>query len=1054
MIALSDDAEHKDLTLALDSARAVGFTDLVIAVDDRSHPNTVEWIGARWPGADAFLFEMEADGDPHFANARNLTLPRIPAECEFWGWMDSDDVIESINGQTIPAFLESLQPVVGAVAFNYHYADDEFGNPKGHIKVRLYRTRQPWRWRDRVHEDCEPADGKRLGLDIVVVKDEEEHEFRWVHHTENKVVQPGRNFRCLRRMIADDPDYPRVWFYLGNQHFAAHNWQLAAEAYERYVPLSQWDEERWWALVYSAIAYRELGDIDKAIERDLEAVSLIPNLVDAYFGLGESHTRKGDWARAITWGELGFDRLAAQDRGSRQLAIPSNRVWFNANAYSFQPYTWLAIAYNNVGEYEKALSCYEQAYKARPEEDIAKNIALLKAAMNRKRIIHNGIDLAAGLSKNGEPLKALDVLAALPAGSADDPNVVRMARHIAGQIAHLSDRTAYQNFYFSQEEKNDPLEPGVTSDESLERWVPRMMWALRRLKAAGAKKVLDIGVGDGTFDFLLARHGIQVVGIDVDWRRAQNANKNAVRAGYQSETVIENEPLVEFSADCACEHDESEHAYSGCKAQDCVCEAKWVETQAAQKVTIPQATPESMAQFLYSPPDQISAQVRALGPYDAVVGMELIEHVGDVDKTLDLLEEMAPRVLISTPDGGWNGPVSWNPGHVRAYSQRDLTRLLIQRGWLVEMHKCTRSDSEQGQLVAEYVKQPPSADARVVIFCPPTGQDWTPDSIRSGIGGSETAVIRVAEEFAALGKRVTVYAECEGLWNGVRYRFAGDFRPEPCEAFISWRTVGAAPLMREFAARRFIWAHDIHFGDATAEQLDGITVVALSEWHKQFMAERYPGARIEVLGNGIDPERFTAAVEKQPHRMIYAHSPDRGLDVVLELFPRVRERFPDAELHVFYGFDMARKKRPAFMAAVERMARHPGVTLHGWVGQERLAEEYLRAAVDYYPALTPADHQFDETGQQFPETYCISVVEAQAAGCVPITPAWGALGEINRHGSLIGADDDPVELIERAFEMDTTEMREWALAQTWKSVAERWVVLMRSESEVRSAMAE
>jgi 2-polyprenyl-3-methyl-5-hydroxy-6-metoxy-1,4-benzoquinol methylase/cytochrome c-type biogenesis protein CcmH/NrfG len=681
MIARSADAEHKDLALSLDSAKAAGFTDLVIAVDDRSHENTVEWVRARWgENADVFTYVMEADGDPHFANARNLTLPRIPKECEWWGWMDSDDVIESVSGETIPAMLAKLKGEVGALAFTYHYADDEYGNAKGHLKVRLFRTSIGWKWRDRVHEDCEPTGGKRMGLDIVVVQDGEEKEFRWVHHSENKVVQPGRNFRCLRRMIADDPDYPRAWFYLANQHFAAHNWRLAAEAYERYVPMSGWDEERWWALVYSAIAYRAVGEYDTAVDRDLEAHSLLPNLADAYFGLGETYCRKGEWENAVRWGELGMERLVAEDKGSPQNSIPSNRIWFNANAYQFQPYTWMAVAYNNLGQPEKALSCYEQAFKARPEPEIASNIALIKAALERRRVTHNGIDLAAGLAKNGEPLKALNVLASLPAGSDDDANVLRMRAFIQKQVEHLRDRTAYQNFYFGSEEFNDPLDEG-TSDEALEQFVPRMMWALRRLQAVGAKRVLDIGIGDGTFAFLLARHGIQVVGIDVDWRRAQNANKNAVRAGYQSEKTIDLEPLIEFSGDCACEEEDTAHGFEGCKAEGCVCEAKWVETQAGSTLTVPEATPESMAQFLYCPPDQITPQVRALAPYDAVVGMELIEHVQDPEQTLTLIEEMAPRILLSTPDGGWNGPDPVEPRSrprvqpARPHTPRRLARL-------------------------------------------------------------------------------------------------------------------------------------------------------------------------------------------------------------------------------------------------------------------------------------------------------------------------------------------------------------------------------------------
>ena len=41
-----------------------------------------------------------------------------------------------------------------------------------------------------------------------------------------------------------------------------------------------------------------------------------------------------------------------------------------------------------------------------------------------------GIDLAAGLLRRNEPLKALNVLSALPAGTEDDPNVVRMRERV------------------------------------------------------------------------------------------------------------------------------------------------------------------------------------------------------------------------------------------------------------------------------------------------------------------------------------------------------------------------------------------------------------------------------------------------------------------------------------------------------------------------------------------------------------------------------------------------------------------------------------------------
>ncbi len=431
--------------------------------------------------------------------------------------------------------------------------------------------------------------------------------------------------------------------------------------------------------------------------------------------------------------------------------------------------------------------------------------------------------------------------------------------------------------------------------------------------------------------------------------------------------------------------------------------------------------------------------------------MELIEHVPDPEKTLALLEEMAPRVLLSTPDGAFSGPVSANPGHVRAYSQRDLTRLLLPRGWPTEMHLIQRDVQEQGQIVAEYSTIAPVSDARIVIFCPPTAAEWTPDSLGTGLGGSETAVVHVAREFVRMGKRVTVYAMCEGVWDGVRYRYAQDFRPEPCEIFIAWRNPAVLSQMRGKTGRSFIWTHDVHFGEARPEDLRGVTAIALSQWHRAFLEERYPGLDIAVLGNGIIPERFDREVERVPHRLIYAQSPDRGLDHVLGLFPQIKQRWPDATLSVFYGFDAARHWYPEWLGDLEaRLAATEGVTVNGWVGQDRLAEEYLKADCLLYPAITP-------TGELFPETFCISVVEAQAAGCFPITSKHGALSETNARGTQIEATEFGTEALrvldafwsrpESKREHRRAVCMEWARQQTWTSVASRWLDLCAAPVE-------
>lgn len=1054
-ILRDDDPEHTKIGAMLDSAKSVGFTDLIAAIDSRCPAGTTEWVSDRWgPSHDVFEYEWRDD----FAYARNLTLARVPKECEWWGWADGDDTIVSLKGKTIPEFLETVPAEIGGVFFDYDYLHDEFGNRKTtHLKGRLYRgTGFEWRW--RLHEDCHPcvkdANGdviRNLAFqqDVKILRAEDE--FEWVHHPDrDHKIDPDRNFRILKLMLEDDPDDTRTWYLIGNQHFAQHNWQLAIDAYERYIAKTGWELEKWAALIYTAIACRALENWEGSIKADTQAMQVMPELADSYFGLGETYTRLGQWERARKFGEIGLARVFDE----RNPGIPDATVFYNDNAYAFWPYTWLAVCYFNLGDNQKALAAYEKALEVRPEPDLRRTVEHLKWAMDRTRIIHNGIDLAAGLMRRNEPLKALNVLTALPAGSADDPNVVMMRNKIAGMVAHLEDTTKYKNLYFTEEERNDPFD---VTDESIANFMPRLVWTLRRMKVNGVKKVLDLGIGDGTPAFYFARHGIQVVGIDVDTRRVKAGNLNAVKAGYQTmqSVAIPREPIFEG---CTCVHDEGDHGWSKCKEDGCVCVGHWSDDGPDEHIESPVATPESMAQFLWCQPGEITPQVEALGPFDAVLALELIEHVPDPDALLELCERMAPLVLVSTPDGAYDGPQEINPGHVRLWSQRDLTRLIATRGWMGELHSIPRFAGEQPTLVAEYRTKYPQSDARVIIWCPPTGQNWTPDSIwREGIGGSETAVIRVAEELAKRGKRVTVYAECEGIWGGVRYAYAQDFRPQPCEMFVSWRTIGPSDAMRDLAAHRFVWCHDVHAGDITPEQLEGVTLLALSQWHKDFLQSRYPTANIIVSGNGIDPERFEQKIERIPHRMIYAQSPDRGLDQVLQLFPMIKQRYPDATLEVFYGFEMARKRNPQFIAGIEQLAHQDGVTLHGRVNQDRLAEEYLKADVLLYPAVTP-------DGSNFMETYCISVVEALAAGCFPITADHGALRETNHGGAffrppvydealfqLFAFWDRPAKEQHRmrdhgyagTFERSAPPGgQRWARKQTWGRIADQWCELI------------
>lgn len=298
-------------------------------------------------------------------------------------------------------------------------------------------------------------------------------------------------------------------------------------------------------------------------------------------------------------------------------------------------------------------------------------------------------------------------------------------------------------------------------------------------------------------------------------------------------------------------------------------------------------------------------------------------------------------------------------------------------------------------------------DKSICFFTQPIPDVWHPETLKSGgAGGAETCIMKLAPMFAADGWRVCVFGtpgEYRGVYEDVEYWNADEYLPsEKFKVFISSRS----PLpfdVTPISDINFLWMHDVNIGEVEAKVMNRPDkVIGLTNWHTNHLQNLYnlSSDKMATIPNGIDMSRFPIEDwdKSNPYRFIYSSSADRGLDTLLSLWPIIKGKFPEAELHTYYGWNIidkiirsSRGRSPQVSYLEEFKAKclaqidicggeEGGIYQHGRINQEELAKEMAKCSVWTYPT-------------SFMETFCITAIEMQMSGVIPVTSALAALNE-------------------------------------------------------------
>lgn len=275
---------------------------------------------------------------------------------------------------------------------------------------------------------------------------------------------------------------------------------------------------------------------------------------------------------------------------------------------------------------------------------------------------------------------------------------------------------------------------------------------------------------------------------------------------------------------------------------------------------------------------------------------------------------------------------------------------------------------------------------------------WGKGNRGVGIGGSEYALLTMCEQWHNEGHEVILYNNPTSPPELFEQRPVASFEPldEP-DILIVFRSPNDLAKISH-AGKRVWWSCDQFTRGSFKEFAPYMqSIVCISEFHQDYFRETYNICNTEMIDLSIRYQDFDAVkdVKKVKNRMIFTSIPDRGLQNLWYMWPRIKRDIPDAELHITSDYRLWGLPDARNTAHKMQWFQKDGVKFLGAVPREKLLVEQAEAEFLLYPS-------FYDTA----ELFCISVAEAQAMGVFPITSGWGALETTNMGTVIPGRADN------------------------------------------------
>ena len=216
-------------------------------------------------------------------------------------------------------------------------------------------------------------------------------------------------------------------------------------------------------------------------------------------------------------------------------------------------------------------------------------------------------------------------------------------------------------------------------------------------------------------------------------------------------------------------------------------------------------------------------------------------------------------------------------------------------------------------------------------------------------------------------------------------------------------------------------------------------VLCLTEWHKNILIQQYgfiKDANIKIINNGINLSSFDTKelndTTKIKNKFVWSSCSNRGLNILLELWPKILEKLPTATLDICsYSYFPANDKDSDMKKIIDRF---DSITHHGKLNTQRL-----------YNLMKSSE--FWVYTNTFPETSCITAMEMLMSEVICLYyPNAGLSETIGNYGIKVKRGNEIEEIINlnpTKKEKIRKKGKEYALTCSWERRAQEWSTLLK-----------